>query len=152
MSGVEGKVAVVVGAGAGVAKEIALALAARGARIVVTGQDERALGETVGEIAYGGGKARHVVGDPMAAAARAIDVFGSLDIVVAGAGADLGAVVERITASGCILLIANAPAPIPAGPIRCNAIVAPEEHGSAAAEVAVLLCSSRLAGRTVSIH
>jgi NAD(P)-dependent dehydrogenase (short-subunit alcohol dehydrogenase family) len=41
---------------------IALVLAGRGARVVVTGPDERALGELVGEIVFGGGKARHVVG------------------------------------------------------------------------------------------
>ena len=73
----------------GVGREIALALAARGLRIVVVGVDERAIAETVGEIAFGGGKARHLAGDPRdpavvrAAAARAVETFGSLDLAIA---------------------------------------------------------------------
>ncbi len=73
----------------GIGREIALALAARGLRIIVVGADERAIAETVGEIAFGGGKARHVAGDPSdpavvrAAAARAVETFGSLDFAVA---------------------------------------------------------------------
>ena len=105
MKGLEGKVALVTGGGDAVGRSIALALAARGVRVVVTGSDERALGETVGEIAYGGGKARHVAGDVTrpadveAAAARAVEVFGGLDIVVAGAkeveGVELGCEPDR---------------------------------------------------------
>ena len=89
MKGLDGKVALLVGGGEGAGRSIALGLAARGVRIVVTGPDERALGETVGEIAYGGGKARHLAGDVRdaahldAAALRAIEVFGSLDFVIA---------------------------------------------------------------------
>ena len=79
----DGKVAVVDDGGTAVGRAVALALAARGAKVVVSGPVERSLGETVGEIAYGGGKARHVVGDPTAAAARAAEVFGPVDIVVA---------------------------------------------------------------------
>jgi NAD(P)-dependent dehydrogenase (short-subunit alcohol dehydrogenase family) len=92
IKGLEGKVALITGGGKGIGRSIALALAARGVRIVVTGRDERALGETVGEIAYGGGKARHLAGDVRdaahlaAAVDRAIEVFGGLDIVVANAG------------------------------------------------------------------
>ena len=92
MKGLEGKVALLTGGGEGVGRTIALALAARGVRVVVTGRNERALGETVGEIAYGGGKARHLVGDVRdaahveAATLRAIEVFGSLDIVIANEG------------------------------------------------------------------
>jgi hypothetical protein len=57
-------------------------------RIVVTGSNEKALGETVGEIAHGGGKARHVAGQGRAssvletAALRANEVFGALDLVI----------------------------------------------------------------------
>jgi len=100
MKGLDGKVALLVGGGEGVGRDIALALAARGVRIVVTGPHERALGETVGEIAYGGGKARHLAGDVRdaahldAAALRAIQTFGSLDFVIANVEvhdrADLG--------------------------------------------------------------
>ena len=92
MKGLDGKVALVTGGGRGVGRSIALALAARGVRLVVTGRGEKALGETVGEIAYGGGKARHLVGDVRdpshvaAAVTRAVEVFGGIDIVVAAAG------------------------------------------------------------------
>lgn len=91
MKGLDGKVALITGGGKGVGRSIALALAARGVRVVVTGREEKALGETVGEVAYGGGKARHLVGDVRdaahleAAVARAVEVFGGLDIVVANA-------------------------------------------------------------------
>lgn len=91
MKGLDGRVALVTGGGSEVGRAIALALAARGVKVVVTGRNERALGETVGEIAYGGGKARHVVADVRngaefaVAAERAIEVFGGLDIVVVNA-------------------------------------------------------------------
>jgi NAD(P)-dependent dehydrogenase (short-subunit alcohol dehydrogenase family) len=89
MKDLHGSVALVTGAGEGVGKAVALALAARGAHVVVMGRDERALAETVGEIACGAGKARHFAGDVRdpkqvaAAVDRAVDVFGGLDIVVA---------------------------------------------------------------------
>ncbi len=88
----DGQVALITGGGKGIGRAIALELAARGVRVVVTGRDERALGETVGEIAAAGGKARHVVGDVRdsahgaAATARAIDTWSRLDVVVANAG------------------------------------------------------------------
>ncbi|MBS2016130.1 MAG: SDR family NAD(P)-dependent oxidoreductase [Deltaproteobacteria bacterium] len=84
----DGQVALVTDGGSALGRAIALALAARGVKVVVTGPVERSLGETVGEIAYGGGKARHVVAaprDPVAvgsALARAVEVFGRLDLVV----------------------------------------------------------------------
>lgn len=87
-----GKVAWVTGGGRGIGRSIALLLAARGAHVVVTGRDERKIAEVVGEIANGGGKARHLkadVRDPAssrAAVALAQTAFGGLDIAVAGAG------------------------------------------------------------------
>lgn len=105
----EGQTALVTGGGKGFGRAIALALAARGVRVVVTGREEKALGETVGEIAHGGGKARHLAGDVRdpahlaAAVARAIEVFGGLDIVVANAGKpahiELGGDLERAKTS-----------------------------------------------------
>ena len=44
--------------------EVALLAAARGARLVLVGASERIIAERVGEIAFGGGKARHVAGAP----------------------------------------------------------------------------------------
>ncbi|WXA88251.1 hypothetical protein LVJ94_18455 [Pendulispora rubella] len=71
---------------------MALTLSAHGVAIVVMGKEERALGESVGEIVYSGGRGRHSVGDPRAAEAldaaieKARSVFGRLDLVVACAG------------------------------------------------------------------
>jgi NAD(P)-dependent dehydrogenase (short-subunit alcohol dehydrogenase family) len=87
-----GQVALVTGGGKGIGRAIALELAAAGSHVLVTGRNERALGETVGEIACAGGRARHLVGDvrdpghAAAAATRAIETWGRLDIVVANAG------------------------------------------------------------------
>ncbi len=89
----EGQTALVTGGGKGIGRAIALALSARGVAVVVTGRDEKALGETVGEIAHGGGKARHLAGDVRdpahlaGAVERASSVFGRLDIVIANASA-----------------------------------------------------------------
>jgi NAD(P)-dependent dehydrogenase (short-subunit alcohol dehydrogenase family) len=88
----EGQVAIVTGGGKGIGRAIALELAGRGARVLVSGRDERALGEVVGEIAHAGGEARHVAGDvrdPIhvcGLVARASEVWGGLDIAVANAG------------------------------------------------------------------
>ena len=115
--GLDGQVALVTGGGEGAGKAVALALAARGVRVVVMGRDERALGETVGEIANGGGKARHLAGDERdaaqvdAAVARARDVFGALDIAIASAGTteDLaltfGAALREMSGPGRLLAI-----------------------------------------------
>lgn len=81
------KVAIVVDGGAPIGRAVALALAARGSCVVVAGPNERALGETVGEIAFGGGKGRHVVGGEAEASSRALEVFGAVDAVVRVAGA-----------------------------------------------------------------
>jgi 3-oxoacyl-[acyl-carrier protein] reductase len=82
----EGRVAVVTGGDGDRGRAAALLLASRGVRVVVVGRNERAIAEVVGEIAFGGGKARHVAGQGSealeTAIARARAVFGSLHFVV----------------------------------------------------------------------
>jgi NAD(P)-dependent dehydrogenase (short-subunit alcohol dehydrogenase family) len=97
----EGKVAIVTGAGRGIGREHALALAEAGAKVVVNdlggslsgeGSDERPAEEVANEIRAGGGEAAADdanVAD-FAAAERmvrhAIEAFGRLDILVNNAG------------------------------------------------------------------
>lgn len=78
----EGQVAVVLDAGEARGRAFAIRLAALGVRVIAAGRDEKALGETVGEIAYAGGQARLVVGGLDEGVARATGAWGRLDIVV----------------------------------------------------------------------
>jgi NAD(P)-dependent dehydrogenase (short-subunit alcohol dehydrogenase family) len=97
----DGKVAVVTGAGRGIGREEALLLASEGARVVVNdvgaavtgeGGDKHPAEEVVDEIKKGGGDAA-VNGDDIstwaggkAVVEQAVDTFGSLDILVNNAG------------------------------------------------------------------
>ena len=109
----DGRVAVVTGAGRGLGRAHALQLARRGARVVVNdaglgrggepGDDDPAA-EVVAEIDAFGGAAvadRNSVADAAAAediVARALDAFGRLDIVVTNAGINRLAPFEDTTA------------------------------------------------------
>lgn len=83
-----GRVAWVVGGDEPLGRAIALEFAGRGAAVLVTGADERELGRTVGEIAYQGGRARHLVADAREPAdledalAHLAAAFGKADLVV----------------------------------------------------------------------
>ena len=85
---VEGKTAIVTGAGTGIGRSIAQLLAARGARVVVAGLQPERLFETVDGIVAAGGEAIAVdadVSDPAAieaVAARAQEAFGGTDVLV----------------------------------------------------------------------
>lgn len=101
MSDLIGQVAVVTGAGKGIGREIAKALADRGASVVVNNRSRDGAdpaGHVVAEIERSGGVAiaeRSSVEAPGAAealVAAAVDNFGHLDLVVANA-----AIVERAT-------------------------------------------------------
>lgn len=86
------RVAVVTGASRGIGRAIALHLAARGAKLVVSARNAAALEELVEEIHTGGGEALAVAGDVAIAAdvERLFDeadkAFGRVDILVNNAG------------------------------------------------------------------
>jgi NAD(P)-dependent dehydrogenase (short-subunit alcohol dehydrogenase family) len=84
----DGKVAIVTGAGSGIGRAVALRLAAEGAAVVVAGRRLALLDETVAGIAAGGGRGRAVACDVGAAEAvarlaqAAVDGFGGVDVLV----------------------------------------------------------------------
>jgi 3-oxoacyl-[acyl-carrier protein] reductase len=88
----EGKVAIVTGAGRGIGKAAARLLAAEGARMVAADLDEERLAETVALVSNAGGKVHAIAGDVTEAAFAqalvdgALAVFGGLDILVNNAG------------------------------------------------------------------
>ena len=89
----QGKVALVTGAGKNIGRTIALTLARDGAAIVVNGRSDRAaVDAVVGEIEAAGGRAMAAMGDvsdpsvPPRLAAEAAAKFGGVDILVSNAG------------------------------------------------------------------
>ncbi|MFI6486211.1 SDR family NAD(P)-dependent oxidoreductase [Streptomyces sp. NPDC050564] len=86
------RTALVTGAGSGIGRATALALAAEGAHVVVAGRTAAPLDETVARIEERGGKALAVTADVSRAAdwqtlvAATVDRFGSLDVAVNNAG------------------------------------------------------------------
>ncbi|TXS40157.1 glucose 1-dehydrogenase [Streptomyces sp. uw30] len=86
------RTAMVTGAGSGIGRAIALALAAEGGHVVAVGRRQELLEETVALIEEAGGKALAVSADVaratdvQAAAAAAVEHFGSLDVAVNNAG------------------------------------------------------------------
>lgn len=88
----DGKVAIVTGAGRGIGRAIALKLASEGARIVLNDLDPAPAQETLDQLRQMGADAHAVIGDltspgrPEDLVAAAVDGFGGLDIVVNNAG------------------------------------------------------------------
>ncbi|MBX3025768.1 SDR family oxidoreductase [bacterium] len=88
----EGKVAIVTGAGSGLGRAGALALASAGARVLASDIDEAGVRETAARIGAAGGVARAVVADAGNAAdaertvRAAVDAFGALHVLYNNAG------------------------------------------------------------------
>ncbi|MEU6228854.1 SDR family oxidoreductase [Streptomyces sp. NPDC047042] len=88
MARLSGKTALVTGGGQGVGRGIALALAAEGAAVVITGRTETTLKDTADEITGRGGRAHRVVGDVGERddvdrmVAETVREFGGLDVLV----------------------------------------------------------------------
>lgn len=103
MSNLQGRVALITGAGRGIGQAIARKLASHGARIVVNDLDSDPAAETVELIEKAGGQAVALAGsvtDPDFAG-RFVDTamytFGDLDIIVNNAGYTWDAVIQRTT-------------------------------------------------------
>ncbi len=88
MGVLDGKIALVTGAGQGVGRGIALALGKAGAAVTVTGRTLEKCEKTVGEIEAAGGKAMALACDVSireqaeVVVAATVEAFGSLDILV----------------------------------------------------------------------
>ncbi len=100
---VEGRVAVVTGAGRGIGRGIAAVLASRGAKVVV-GDIDAAAATAVAEDLRGAGHDAHGVGCNVALSEEAdallqasIDRFGTLDILVNNAGVNRDAMLHKMT-------------------------------------------------------
>jgi 3-oxoacyl-[acyl-carrier protein] reductase len=99
----EGKVALVTGAGRGIGRAIALKLASDGARVVVNDMDEAPLAETLALVRAAGSEGTAVPGSVTEAGfadrfvAAAIDGHGGLDIIVNNAGFTWDSVIQKMT-------------------------------------------------------
>jgi 3-oxoacyl-[acyl-carrier protein] reductase len=98
----EGRTALVTGAGRGIGRAIAKRLALAGARVMVNDLDEAMLRETEAELARPE-RVRHVQGDltdpnaPAAAVQATLDAFGAIDIIVNNAGYSWDNVIQKTT-------------------------------------------------------
>ena len=99
----EGKVAIISGAGRGIGREIALKLASDGARVVVNDLDAGPAEDVVSAIKAMGGNAVACVGSVTAPdfaerfVGAAVESFGGLDIIVNNAGYTWDSVVQKMT-------------------------------------------------------
>ena len=103
MGKLDGRIAIVTGAGRGIGNAIATKLASEGARVVVNDLDEGPAKETVAAIEAAGGQAVACVGsvtEPGFAerfVQTAVDAYGGLDIVVNNAGYTWDSVIQKMT-------------------------------------------------------
>jgi NAD(P)-dependent dehydrogenase (short-subunit alcohol dehydrogenase family) len=116
MGSLDGKTALITGAGQGVGLGIAHAFTAQGASVVITGRDAERLDAAVAEIEARGGKALACPGDAarrenaQRAVSTAVEAFGRLDILVNNAQARRsGVAIEDITEEDMDLAFGSGP-------------------------------------------
>jgi 3-oxoacyl-[acyl-carrier protein] reductase len=103
MGKLNGKIAIVSGAGRGIGRSIALKLAAEGASVVVNDLDDGPAHQVVDEITGAGGRAVACPGSVAAAdfgerfVGAATQHFGGLDIIINNAGYTWDSVVQKMT-------------------------------------------------------
>ncbi|MGC5168907.1 SDR family NAD(P)-dependent oxidoreductase [Luteimicrobium sp. DT211] len=103
MGTLDGKVALVSGAGRGIGREIALKLASEGAAVVVNDLDDEPAATTVADVVAAGGRAVPCAGSVTdeGFAERfvqtAVDAFGGLDIIVNNAGYTWDTVIQKMS-------------------------------------------------------
>ncbi|HYO81719.1 MAG TPA: SDR family oxidoreductase [Bryobacteraceae bacterium] len=98
-----GRVAVVTGAGRGIGQALALKLAEAGAAVAINDLEQQATAETVDAITSAGGRALACPGDvtapefPATLIRRTVETFAGLDIVVNNAGYTWDTVIQKTT-------------------------------------------------------
>jgi short-subunit dehydrogenase len=103
MSSVQGKTVIITGASVGIGEELAVALASRGANLVLAARGAEALEKVKKRCEQAGARAITVTADVaqpedcQRMAGRAVEAFGGIDILVNNAGISMGARFEEIT-------------------------------------------------------
>lgn len=98
----EGRVAVITGAGTGIGRSTAILLAKEGAAVVVAARTTSDLDSVVQEITAAGGKALAITTDVSveeqaeALIAKTLDAFGRVDILVNNAGTNVRAPIDQV--------------------------------------------------------
>ncbi len=99
----DGKAALVTGAGRGIGRAIAVKLAACGATVMVNDIDPGAVNETVAIVTGGGGGAASLAGDltdpafPAKLVGATVERYGAIDIIVNNAGYTWDNVIQKMT-------------------------------------------------------